>query len=186
MKKIFLFASCLLFSLTALANEPGWVSVKQSIVRNSPSFLGAVVARVNYEQQLTITSKDKDWWQVEVDNQPGWIHHSAISTELVQRTSSVESFQSSDSTDEVNREQSENITLAGKGFNKETEAEYAKANSSLNFNQVDIMENRSLDGFSIDQFASEGGLVHVDPEQLNQARAQNSSGSVIEKTLDFF
>ena len=186
MKNLFLIACCLLLSFSAYANEPGWVSVKQSIVRSTPSFLGAVVARVNYEQQLTVTSKDKDWWQVEVGNNSGWIHHSAVSLELVQRASSVETFKSGETSDEVKHEQSENITLAGKGFNKETEEEYAKANSKLNFKQVDIMENRSLDGFSIDQFASEGGLVHVDPEQLNQARAEKSSGSVIEKTLDFF
>ena len=186
MKKLFLLASCLIISLNVFANEPGWVSVKQSIVRNTPSFLGAVVARVSYEQQLLVTSKDKDWWQVQVDNQAGWIHHSAVSTELVQRVSSVETFQSGETSEEVNREQTENITLAGKGFNKETEQEYAKANSNLNFEQVDIMENRSLAGFDFNQFASEGGLVHVDPEKLNQARAEKSSGSIIDKTLDFF
>ncbi len=186
MKKLFLLASCLIISFNAFANEPGWISVKQSIVRSTPSFLGAVVARVKYEQQLTVTSKDKDWWQVQVDNKTGWIHHSAVSTELVQRVSSVETFKSGETSEEVKREQTENITLAGKGFNKETEAEYAKGNSKLNFEQVDIMENRSLAGFNVDQFAADGGLVHIDPEKLNQARSEKSSGSIIEKTLDFF
>ena len=171
MKKIILLLlSCLLTGMTH-ANETAWVSVKQSIVRDSPSFLAGVVARVGYEQPLTVIDNSKTWWQVGVNNETGWIHQSAVSSSLRTSQSAIESFKSDETSNmnqQANNMQSDEITLAGKGFNKATEEEYAKGNSSLNYDQVNIMENRSLDNFSASLFAIEGGLTYVDPASLNQ------------------
>lgn len=155
-----------------------WVSVQKSVVRKSPSFLGATVVTVAYQQPMRLLEDKGDWWKVEVDGREGWIHHSAVSNTLVV-TARVENKQAGsggfggfnldgapDAGTRVAENENEEITLAGKGFNQAAEASYQK-NKKLDFKAVDLMEQRSIGNFDARQFASAGGLNYLEPEKWN-------------------
>ncbi len=191
MKKLIVVVLSYLMIGASFAGDDVWVSVRNSVVRDKPSFLGGVVARVKYQQQLELLNDDQSWWQVSVDGKQGWIHSSALSETLTlkeetEESSSGFSFNPFSGGDDSNAKTEENggreitqdeITLAGKGFNKDVEKAYSEDSDQLNYKAVDVMENRSLNGFSVASFAADGGLTHMDPESLDDAfKEENSSG----------
>ena len=184
MKRIFILL--LLLTTVSVQASPVWVAVKKTVIRNDASNLSAVVARLEYQDQLELVSENGDWWQVSYEGKQGWVHKSALSKSLEQSAGSsqqgsggsiFDAFKGGSSGSSASKGRSaggDDITLAGKGFNEDVEGEFKSQGTNLNYDAVDAMENREVSGFDFQSFAKEGGLEY----SFEQAKAeQEDSGS---------
>ncbi len=139
----------LLFALPCMA-EMKSVQVKEGPLRASASFLGAVVGSVSYGDRVDAGTERNGWTQVKTAaGASGWIHSSALTKKRIVLKGAGEDISQGASTEE--------IALAGKGFNEQVEREY-KSTHNVNFGPVDRMEARSVSEAQVRKFAAEGGL----------------------------
>ena len=197
MKTIFLML-LLSWSCCAVAAQSVWVVVKKSTIKSEPSFLSPSLATVNYQDELELSSRKDAWWKVSKDDNVGWMHNSALSDEKLEAGKKKEkstlvktlSFFGKISTDDdgdnnISFDQiksltssgndSGEVTLAGKGFNKEVEGIYRQQNESLNYEAVNQMEAQQLSVDTLRQFAENGTLVAK--QEPTEAPRESSSNS---------
>ncbi len=86
-----------------------------------------------------------------VADKTGWIHESALTPKRVVMSAGAGDVRSGASGEE--------IALAGKGFNKEVEAEYKKQNQKLDYTWVDWMGQQTIGAEQLIQFLKQGGLT---------------------------
>ena len=177
----------LLFTVATVHAAPVWVAVKKTVIRKDASNLSPVVVKINYQDKLELISENDDWWQVSFEGKQGWVHKSALSKTLEQSSGSgqqgsggsiFDAFkggsQSGSSASKGRSGGGDDITLAGKGFNEDVEGEFKTHGENLNYDAVDVMENREVSGFDFQKFAKEGGLEY----SFDQVRAEEEeSGS---------
>ena len=126
------------------------VTVRETQVRATPSFLGAVLAVLAYGDRVDILAAERDWMKVALPGgKQGWVHQSALTEKRIVLQAGSGSVEQSASGDEV--------ALAGKGFNKEVEAQY-KAENDLDYTWVDRMEGFLVSPEQILAFVDEGSL----------------------------
>ncbi|NLB65657.1 MAG: SH3 domain-containing protein [Lentisphaerae bacterium] len=128
------------------------VQVREGQLRNRASFLGAVNGTVTYGDRVTVGQKQAGW--IEVVRSPsgvtGWIHESALTPKRIVLSSGTDDARIGASGEEV--------ALAGKGFNKEVEAEYKKQNAKLDYAWVECMLNFKIPEKELAEFLKQGGL----------------------------
>lgn len=148
---IMIVLGCVLLSVQGFAAKQMSIQIKQAQLRAQPSPLGRIEGTVLYGDLVDMLEEQTDWALVGVPGSSlkGWVHKSALSTKkLVLQTGSTST---SASTDE--------IVLAGKGFNAQVEERYKQANQELNYARIDQMEREFIvSPQSIHQFLQEGGL----------------------------
>ncbi|MEW5818479.1 MAG: SH3 domain-containing protein, partial [Spirochaetota bacterium] len=83
----------------------------------------------------------------------GWVHSSALTAKQIVLKAGDKDVQQSASSSEV--------ALAGKGFNKEVEAEYKEKNN-IDYTWIDQMEKIVFPPDKLLAFLSEGGLKPVE------------------------
>jgi hypothetical protein len=127
----FITAPSLLFSIPKEMS----VIVKEAQVRSTPSFLGKILVVLPYGERLETVKEQNDWIEVIFAGGTGWIHSSALSRKEVVLTAGEGTGKSGASSDE--------IALAGKGFNKQVEAQY-KEEQHLDYTWVDRMEEYTI------------------------------------------
>ncbi|MHB8809635.1 MAG: SH3 domain-containing protein [Desulfobulbaceae bacterium] len=129
------------------------VQVKKCQLRNQPSFLGKIVSNLSYGDQVTVLEEKESWVNVQPPSQKGagWVHVSALSTKKIVLNPGSSSVASSTS--------SEEIALAGKGFNEQVEQEFKKRNSSIDFTWIDKMEQIVIPQKEIQAFLQQGSLT---------------------------
>lgn len=126
------------------------VQVRESQLRKSPSFLGKIVATVHYGDRLSVLKEEDSWIKVSADGTQGWIHSSAMTTrEIVLNPNAGDLSRAADS---------DEIALAGKGFNKQVEEKFRQQNSNVNFDMVDKMESSTVSQEEIEAFLKAGNL----------------------------
>ncbi len=126
------------------------VQVKEGQLRSTPSFLGLIVGPVSYGERVETIQKQGDWVDVKnVKNLSGWIHQSALTSKQVVLNSGGQT-QSGASSQE--------IALAGKGFNADVEAQYRKNNARLDYTWVNRMETISVSRDQMISFLDEGKI----------------------------
>jgi hypothetical protein len=110
------------------------VQIKRSDVRSRPSFLGAVVGRVSYGDQVQTYGGQGAWIKVRLPGQAieGWLHRSALTTKKIVLRAGDQDVRQAASNDEV--------ALAGKGFNQQVEDAFKSQNPKVDFTWVDEME----------------------------------------------
>ncbi|MCP4401182.1 MAG: SH3 domain-containing protein, partial [bacterium] len=128
------------------------VQVKEAQLRSVPSFLGKIVTTVAYAGQVEVVGEKGDWKNVAVPetSTKGWMHSSALTKKTIilkAGKKDIEKFASSDE-----------IALAGKGFNQEVENAYKKGNSSVNYDAVDQMEKIVVSQPEMEQFLTAGDV----------------------------
>jgi len=130
------------------------VQVKNGQVRETPSFLGKIVKTLAYGDKVWAIEESNGWTKINVSNNAGpsisgWIHTSSLTKDKIALKSgkSVESGTTSDE-----------IALAGKGFDKQIEGEFKRKNPNLNFKLVDKMESIVISEQQIESFIKEGKL----------------------------
>jgi len=93
------------------------VQVREAVLRDKPSFLGKVVARLKYETLLTVEERKGDAWlrvRAVEGKQAGWLSATAVSTDPVKlRAASGHAEERAGATSR---------SLAGRGFGEEVEA----------------------------------------------------------------
>jgi len=138
----------------AWAAETMSVQVKEGRVYAKPSFLSKLQATLPYGAQLQVEGEQGAWRQVGLSGGlQGWIHVSALTEKQVSLQAGRERAASGAS--------SEEMSLAGKGFNKQVENSYRSSNQGLNYAAVDNMERGyPVTPEQVDKFVQAGGL-HV-------------------------
>ena len=126
------------------------VQVKTSKLRATPSQLGRVIATVKYGEAMQIEASQKGWYAVTTpDGKKGWLHESVLSVKPVAMRAGT--------TDAAIGVSSDEVALAGKGFNEQVEAKL-KADRSLDFTWVDRMMTFDMSADQIIAFRSQGNL----------------------------
>jgi SH3-like domain-containing protein len=131
------------------------VQVKTSQIRATPSFLGTLVAPVNYGDRLEVLEQKGDWSRVTAPGgQTGWVHSSALTKKKVVMKGGDQTAQTGASGDE--------LALAGKGFNSDVEADFKARNKNIDFTWVDKMEKIKVAPSAMQQFVKDGGVQPVE------------------------
>ncbi len=126
-------ALVLVAGLAWAAGQVMSVQVRTSNLRSRPSFLGATVTEMVYGTQVRVGARQGSWVHVTgPQGRTGWLHESALSEDELAMVSGDAIAATGAS--------SEEIALAGKGFNDQVEQEYRKQNRDLDFQTVDRME----------------------------------------------
>ncbi|MCX6995845.1 MAG: SH3 domain-containing protein [Kiritimatiellaeota bacterium] len=98
----------------------------------TPSYLGSVVVAAPYGTSVAVLLQQGDWIKVRVaEGQAGWMHQSALTKKRIVMSAGGATAQAGAS--------SEELALAGKGFNSDVEKEFKSQNPNLNFAAVDRM-----------------------------------------------
>ena len=139
----------LLTAAAAAAAETVTVITRENTVREDCRFLAPVKTRVNYGDQLDVTSREGDWFRVKFRNAKGCIHKNAVT----ERTAAL-----SDTSKKGYAATGDEVVLAGKGFNPEVEKSYKGKHPELDFNAVDSIENYRVSDDSLKSFIKAGGL----------------------------
>ena len=127
------------------------VQVKQCQLRNKPTFLGKVMTQLKYGDRVEIEKEDNSWARViPAGKDPGWVHLSALSEKEIILNPNSSNIKEAASSDE--------IALAGKGFNKQVEEKFKQDNKNIDFTWVDKMEKMVVSQNDIQAFLSKGGL----------------------------
>ncbi len=142
----------LVFGFSALAWAAGQMSVqvKEAEVRQGPSFLAAVVARVPYGTQVMIQSEKGAWAKASTPGGvTGFIHLSALTEKEVQYSGGGSAGSGASS---------QEVALAGKGFNQAVESQYRSQNPGISFVWIDRMEAIRISASQMQAFLNQGGL----------------------------
>lgn len=139
----------LLAAAAAASAETVTVITRENAVREDCRFLAPVKIKVSYGDQLDVTAREGDWFRVKFRNAKGCIHKNAV-TERTAALSEASKKGYSTTSDEV--------ALAGKGFNPEVEKSYKGKHPELDFNAVDGIEGYRVTDDSLKAFIKDGGL----------------------------
>ena len=128
------------------------VQVKQSQIRTAPSFMARIVATLYYGDRVDILSSQGTWTQVSVSTGgvKGWVHTSALTQKKIVLKAGASDVSKTATSDE--------LALAGKGFNKKVEGEFRTQNQNLDFASIDQMEQIKISNDGIRQFLKEGAV----------------------------
>ena len=127
------------------------VQVKDAPHYRDAPFLGKVVTKLSYADQVTVEQEQHSWVKVSRSGQKnGWIHISALSEKEIILNPNSEEIKEAASGEE--------IALAGKGFNKQVEEKFKQDNKNIDFTRVDKMEKMVISQTEIQNFISQGGL----------------------------
>ena len=127
------------------------VQVQSGQVRATPSFLGAVVVTVPYGAAVDVLQQQGEWLQVRTaQDQAGWMHQSALSTKRIVMNAGGATAQAGASSDE--------LALAGKGFNSDVEKEFKAKNKNISFATVDRMVKIKVTPHEMQAFLRAGGV----------------------------
>ena len=128
------------------------IQVKKGVVRTQPSFLGKIVSQLPYGDQVSVQDAKGAWYLIAKPEKRanGWIHSSALSQKKIVLKPGASDVEQAASSDE--------ITLAGKGFNKQVENDFKSRNPQTDFKWVDKMEKVVISQNQILAFIKEGQL----------------------------
>jgi len=141
------------FALYAAAETQSMsVQVRKSQMRSSPSYLGKIVARLAYGDRVDVLEQKGAWAQVQKQGskKKGWMNQSALTPKKIVLKASDTDIAQAASSDEV--------ALAGKGFNQEVEDNFRAKNPKVNFEGVDKMEKKIISQKKIGKFLKKGKL----------------------------
>ena len=145
---VFLFASAAFL----YAADTAYVQVRETQIRESPSFVGRVLGTAAYGQQLRVERKSGAWSLISpaAGRPGGWVHSSALSAKKI--ALSAGSSRSGGAS-------SQEVSLAGKGFNAQVEAQYRAGNAALDYATIDRMEALKFSPEELGRFMTEAGLA---------------------------
>lgn len=127
------------------------VQVQSGQVRSAANFLGKIVVTVPYGVSVEVLKQQGDWMQVKtLQGQTGWMHKGSLTTKKISMSAGAATAKTGASSDE--------LALAGKGFNAQVESEYKAKNKNLNFAAVDRMEKIKVAPPEMQTFLSNGAV----------------------------
>ena len=143
---------CTGFAAYAVVQKMMSVQVKKGAVRSRPSFLGKIIERLQYGDRVQVKGEKRKCLRIGLQSGTGegWMHASALSKKKIILTAGAEDVSRAASSDE--------IALAGKGFNKQVEGEFRVKNPNLDFSWIDRMETYVVSQAQMQTFIKAGGL----------------------------
>lgn len=145
------------FLVTAEDTEPQVgdevaISVQNQSIYPMPAFYASPVVPVSYGTTAVIDEINGEWYRITTSlGQVGWIHRTSV-TGAIQTASGGTSASGNVTSDE--------IMLAGRGFNQDIEEAYAGENPELDFSKVDNMESSwTVSSQQLYQFLVNGNLI---------------------------
>ncbi|MFH1984919.1 MAG: SH3 domain-containing protein [Pseudomonadota bacterium] len=151
---IMLLAVFLIASAGGTSPNRMTVQVREGMLRTAPSFLARPAGTLKYADPVDVLSNRNGWFQVRsVTGTPvtGWIHGSALTSKSIVLVAGAKNAELAARSDEV--------ALAGKGFNESVEASYRETHQELDFTWVDRMETFTVAPRQILVFLEEGGVA---------------------------
>ena len=147
----FLVAAGLLLAAGAVFADEMSVTVKQTQVRDKPSFLGRIVEVLTYADRVTVLDRSvTSWVKVQApDGKQGWVSASALQSKRIVLAAGSENVEQGAASGEVQ--------LAGKGFNEDVEKQY-KAEGKVDYTWVDRMETYNPPPDRVAAFLQQGDL----------------------------
>ncbi len=129
------------------------IQIKKGQLRATPSFLGKIMAEIDYGDRVVALDQREAWIKVRFssENIEGWLHTSAVTTKKI--------ILKPGTSDVVLAADSDEIALAGKGFNKQVEGAFQSQNPRLDYTLIDQMERVVVSQEQIEQFIRDGRLV---------------------------
>jgi uncharacterized protein YgiM (DUF1202 family) len=143
---VFLLSAGLAFAQSAKQMS---VTVKETQVRATPSYMGRILAVLAYGDRVDVIAEQSGWARVRLPSGEGWVHLSALTTKQIVLQSGSQNVGSGASSGEV--------ALAGKGFNQEVEDKY-KQDNNLDYTWVDRMGSYTVTPEQVLAFLEEGDL----------------------------
>jgi uncharacterized protein YgiM (DUF1202 family) len=135
-----------------LLAETLFVKVQTTYVRKEPKFYSPAVATLQAGESVTQIASEAGWFKVRTaQGVEGWIHSSAVQTGKFAVAAMDQSLKTRATTEEV--------ALAGKGFNKQVEEEYKNRNKGVSFIEVDRMLKIKVSPDELRKFLMEGKLA---------------------------
>lgn len=148
--KIKILAVLAAIAAGAAVTTPMSVQVRDGKVRAKPSQLGPVVASVQYGDVVQAGELQRNWYPVTTaDGKTGYLHESALSKKPI--------AMSAGTTDAATGVSSDEIALAGKGFNEQVESKL-RAEGKLDYTWVDRMSGFVVTAEEIVKFREQGQL----------------------------
>ena len=145
-----LILTLIAFSTHAQEVKNLYVEVKQAKVRVKPLHWSKASSDVSYGDKLEQLDFQNPWYKVKsAQGATGYIHSTAVTKKAIQ-------FKGAGPVDAGVAES--DIVLAGKGFNKEIEAEYSGDSPDLNYEEVNKLEARNISADRLSKFIIEGQL----------------------------
>jgi len=127
------------------------VQNQRAAVRAKPSSLGKVVASLTHGDAVEVLETKGAWLRISKgDAVTGWMHKTALVRGRIRLAAGAEDAQLAASSDEV--------AMAGKGFNEQVEAEFKAKHQDIDFAWVDRMEKITVSDADILRFMEQGGL----------------------------
>jgi Bacterial SH3 domain len=150
---VFLLMGLNAFPAFAVEQKMMSIQVKRGEIRSTPSFLGVIVARVSYGDRVYVREEKGSWAKVRIPGHKneGWIHTSALTVKKIAFNAGAKDVQTSASSNE--------LALAGKGFNEQVENEFKEQNPKISYAWVNRMEKFVVSEKQIKQFLKEGKLT---------------------------
>ncbi|MFH0814451.1 MAG: SH3 domain-containing protein [Pseudomonadota bacterium] len=128
------------------------VQVKEGHLRSLPSFLGTIVGKLAYGDQVQVYEEKGTWAKVGLtgSSSQGWVHTSALTEKRIVLKPGAEDVEKSASSDE--------LALAGKGFNANVEKEFKAKRTDVNYVWIDKMEKVVVSQAEMQKFLKDGGV----------------------------
>ncbi|MFO7534373.1 MAG: SH3 domain-containing protein [Kiritimatiellia bacterium] len=128
------------------------VQLKSADLRDKPSPFGSVAGSLAYGDRVLVLEQSGSWCHVKkaIDGDAaGWMHISALTPKHILLKAG---------TDASTKASSDEVAIAGKGFNPQVESQYRAANSKLDFAAIDRMEKIKIPLRDIQAFIEKGSL----------------------------
>lgn len=147
--KIVFSLSVFLFIVASVAAEgTAYIQVAAAKVRIEPKLWATSIADLRYGGEVGVISEENGWAKVRVGAKEGYLPMTAISSRKVSLGTTVPSGKAS----------KDDIVLAGKGFDKNTEEQFAKTGMPLNYAEVNRMERITVSESQLRAFVKNGKL----------------------------
>lgn len=138
-----------------VAAEPGagalFIQVKTARLRVEPKHWSPSGAALSFGAAIEEISREGDWLKVKgPGGEEGFLHSSAVTSRTIVFKGNVG--------ESVARTEPNDVVLAGKGFADQLETVFRSGEPGLDYATVDRLEQRVVDGESLEKFLREGKL----------------------------
>ncbi len=123
-------------------------TVKDAVLRDNPSYLGKALETLNAGARVATLGEQGAWTQVKSGNLQGWLPNTALRAAAVSLGAGASRAASG--------AQASEVALAGKGFNRQVEAEYRASHTGADYAAVDMMENIVMPAEDCEKFLRAG------------------------------
>jgi SH3-like domain-containing protein len=145
-------ALVLVIAVVALAAQQLSVQVRSTGLRQRPSYLGPVTTELSYGTRVEVIETRGPWRHVRSPGgKTGWLHDSALSEKKLSLEAGA--------TDAAVAADSDELALAGKGFNEQVERAYREDNPEVDYGWVERMSSWRVTPAESREFLQRGEIT---------------------------